>query len=116
MGYVKGADRNQIVLFPESIDEYITEENVVRVIEAFVVTLDLKELGFQRAIPARTGRPPYDPRDLLKLYIYGYLNKIRSSRKLEHETLRNIEVMWLLSKKTIKLVHVANISLSAQNH
>ena len=95
MGYVEGQDRNQIMLH-ECIDEYITEENEVRVIDAFIMGLDVEELGFQRAIPAAVGRPPFDPRDLLKLYLYGYLNKIRSSRKLEKETLRNIEVMWLL--------------------
>jgi transposase len=101
MGYIIGEDRNQIMLLPECIDEYITEENSVRVIDAFVMALDIKELGFQRAIPAAVGRPPFDPRDLLKLYLYGYLNKIRSSRKLENETIRNIEVMWLLKKLSI---------------
>ena len=101
MGYIIGEDRNQIMLFPEYIDEYITEENPVRVIDAFVMALDIKELGFQRAIPAAVGRPPFNPRDLLKLYLYGYLNRIRSSRKLENETLRNIEVMWLLKKLSI---------------
>lgn len=98
MGYMTGVDRGQQVLFPESLDEYIAEDNPVRVIEAFVDTLDLVELGFERAVPAEEGRPGYDPRDLLGLYLYGYLNKTRSSRRLERETHRNVEVIWLMRK------------------
>lgn len=98
MAYIKGEDRNQIIMFPEVIDDYITEDNPVRVIDAFVETLDLKELGFKRTDPNAVGHPSYDPKDLLKLYIYGYLNRIRSSRRLEHEAIRNIEVIWLLKK------------------
>lgn len=98
MGYIKGEERNQSVLFPESIDEYITQDNTVRVIEAYVEQLNLKDLGFKKVTCASTGRPPYNPKDLLKLYIYGYLNRIRSSRRLEHEAIRNIEVIWLLKK------------------
>lgn len=97
MSYITGEDRDQITLFPQSIDEYISEDNPVRVIEAFVNNIDLIELGFQRAQPSLQGRPPYNPRDLLKLYIYGYLNRIRSSRKLETEASRNLEIIWLLS-------------------
>ncbi len=85
-------------MFPDSIDDYITEENPVRVIDAFVETLDLKALGFKRTDPNTVGHPSYDPKDPLKLYIYGYLNRIRSSRKLEDEAIRNIEVIWLLKK------------------
>lgn len=98
MNYIKGEDRNQIILFPESIDDYIREDNPVRVIEEYVEQLNLQELGFARSICAPTGRPPYNPKDLLKLYLYGYLNRVRSSRKLEHEAIRNIEVMWLLKR------------------
>jgi len=98
MPYIKGENRNQITLFPEAIDDYITPDNPVRVIEAFVDSLDMKELGFKRTTPNDVGRPAYDPRDLLKLYLYGYLNRIRSSRKLEAEAGRNIELMWLLKK------------------
>jgi transposase len=98
MAYKKGDSRKQTILFPPAIDDYITEENPVRFIDAFVEYLDLEELDFQRAEAASTGRPPYDPRDLLKLYIYGYLNHVRSSRRLEKETYKNIEVMWLLRK------------------
>lgn len=98
MSYIKGKNRNQITLFPEAIDDYITPDNPVRVIEAFVNSLDMKELGFKRNVPNCIGRPSYDPRDLLKLYLYGYLNRVRSSRRLEMEAARNLEVMWLLRK------------------
>ena len=97
MAYVKGVDRNQLTLFPNSIDDYISDDNPVQVIEAFVENLDMVELGFTHAQTHSIGRPPYDPRDLLKLYLYGYLNRIRSSRKLEAEAHRNLEVIWLLS-------------------
>ena len=98
MEFISGASREQIVLFPEALDEYVTRENPVRFLDAFVDHLNLEESGFVRVRPGTTGRPAYDPRDLLKLYIYGYLNRIRSSRKLEQETHRNVEVMWLLRK------------------
>ena len=88
------------MLFLPSLDEYITEDNPVRFIDAFVDQRDLHALGFTRAIAAPTGRPAYHPGDLLKLYIYGYLNRIRSSRLLERERQRNVEVMWLLKKLT----------------
>ncbi len=98
MGYKSGVDREQQILFPESLDEYVSADNPVRVIDAFVSKLDMGELGFERAVPAREGAPGYDPRDLLKLYIYGYLNRTRSSRRLERETHRNLEVIWLMRK------------------
>jgi transposase len=75
MGYVAGLDRDQSVLFPETLDEYVSEDNAVRFIDAFVGTLDMGKLGFARAIPGEDGRPAYDPRDLLRLFIYGYLNR-----------------------------------------
>lgn len=100
MDHVQGFDRNQEILFPAKIDDYIEKENLVRFIEAFVALLDLTLLGFTHAEMKTTGRPSYNPADLLKLYIYGYLNAIRSSRKLEKETHRNVEVMWLLKKLT----------------
>lgn len=99
-GYIAVADRMQAVLFPEALDEYVGPENPVRVIDAFVERLDLAALGFTRAAPADTGRPGYDPRLLLKLYIYGYLNRVRSSRRLERETHRNVEVLWLTGRST----------------
>src|SRR5213594_5131377 len=98
MDYIRGTNRHQVMLFPESVEEYITEDNAVRFIDAFVESLDLAQLGFRRAQPAETGRPAYDPGDLLRLYLYGYLNRVRSSRMLERETKVNLEVMWLLGK------------------
>ena len=98
MRYIQGVSREQRILFPESVDEYIAEDNPIKFIDAFVDSLDLSELGFKHAEPELTGRPPYNPADLLKLYIYGYLNRIRSTRSLEKETKRNLELMWLLSK------------------
>jgi transposase len=98
MGFVQGIHRDQLVMFPESLDEYVGDDNPVRFIDAFVESLDLQALGFRRAVPQETGRPPYHPGALLKLYIYGYLNGVRSSRKLEKEANRNVEVMWLLGK------------------
>ena len=100
MKYIEGQDRYQLILFPDCVEDYISENNPVRVIDAFVNSLDMKELGFIRSTPEETGRPPYDPRDLLKLYIYGYFNKIRSSRKLMQECGRNIELFWLMRKLT----------------
>jgi transposase len=96
MRYIEGINRKRKIQFPEYIDDYITEDNVVRVIDAFVMSLDMDELGFKNATPLETGRFGYNPRDLLKLYIYGYLNGITSSRKLEAEAKRNIEAIWLL--------------------
>lgn len=100
MAFIPGENPGQQVLFPGSLDDYVTEENPVRFIAAFADSLDYEGLGFQRSRPATTGRPPYDPRDLLALYIYGYLYKLRSSRVLERETHRNVELMWLLRKLT----------------
>jgi len=98
MGYIKGEDRNQTILFPESIDEYVSDNNSIRIIDEYIEQLDLKRLGFKRAVNPSLGRPPYHPKDMLKLYLYGYLNRIRSSRRLEQEALRNLEVIWLLRK------------------
>ena len=83
MGYIKGDGRNQGTLFPVLLDDFVPTDHVCRVIDAFVAKLDMSELGFERAQAAETGRPGYDPRDLLKLYLYGYVNQIRSSRRLE---------------------------------
>ncbi len=98
MRYIEGINRKSKIAFPEYIDDYITEDNPVRVIDAFVESLDMIELGFKNAIPKEKGRFGFNPKDLLKLYIYGYMNKITSSRKLEKATEINIEVMWLLRK------------------
>jgi transposase len=96
MAYIEGHARDQMLLLPAAVDDYVAADNPVRFIEAFVNELDLKEAGFLRSEPRATGRPGYDPGDLLKLYLYGYLNRVRSSRRLEAEALRNLEVMWLL--------------------
>lgn len=98
MSYIQGVGRKQGTLFPVTLEELIPEDHVCRVIDAFVNRLDMEELGFVRAEAAETGRPGYDPRDLLKLYLYGYLHQVRSSRRLEAECQRNIEVMWLLGR------------------
>src|SRR6201999_2094289 len=96
MTYVTGHDRSQLLLLPEAVDDYVGTDNPVRFIDAFVDGLDLAAAGFGRVEPKGTGRPAYAPGDLLKLYIYGYLNRVRSSRRLEAETHCNIEVIWLL--------------------
>jgi transposase len=98
MGYILGEAREQTTMFPVTLDELILADHMCRVIEAFVSRLHMAELGFVRAEPAETGRPGYDPRDLLKLYLYGYLQQVRSSRRLEAECQRNVEVMWLLGR------------------
>ncbi len=96
--YIHGSDRSQVTLLPECLDDYIDEDNPVRVVDVFVDELDLTELGFERVAPAITGRPGYHPAVLLKLYIYGYLNRIQSSRRLERESQRNVELMWLTGR------------------
>ena len=100
MKHRAGLDRSQTLLFPERLEDYIAAENPVRFLDAFVAGLDLHELGFDKAQCAGTGRPPYDPAVLLKLYLYGYLHRLRSSRLLEAECGRNVEVIWLTGKQT----------------
>jgi transposase len=94
-GFVQGIDREQVTLFPARLDEYVAEDNPVRAVDAFVDGLDLDGLGFIQVRPLDIGRPGYHPRMMLKLYIYGYLNRVPSSRRLERECQRNIEVIWL---------------------
>jgi transposase len=96
--YVEGESRSQSTLFPESLDDYIAEDNPVRVVDVFVEELNLKDLGFEGAEPEAPGRPSYQPATMLKIYIYGYLNRIQSSRRLERETHRNVELIWLTGK------------------
>ncbi len=98
MDHIEGTKRNQLILFPQSLDEYVREDNPVRFIDAYVESLDLEALGFRHIVPQETGRPPYHPGMLHKLYLYGYLNHIRSSRLLEKEAQRNVEVLWLTGK------------------
>ena len=98
MTHITGTDRAQVLLLPDTADDYVGPDNPVRFIGAFVDSLDLSGAGFERAEPKETGRPGYDPAGLLKLYIYGYLNRVRSSRRLEAENHRNLEVIWLLRR------------------
>jgi transposase len=98
MEHITGTPRDQITLFPDSVDDYIHQENPVRFLDAFVDQLDTEKLGFVHAKLPDTGRPPYDPKDMLKLYLYGYLNRVRSSRLLERESARNLEVLWLMKR------------------
>ena len=98
MDFISGEERGQTIFLPERIEEYVPENNAVRVIDAYVNSLDLYEAGFSKPEPHETGRPMYDPKDMLKLYVYGYMNRIRSSRRLETETKRNLELIWLLGK------------------
>src|SRR5262249_9346067 len=96
--FVEGLDRGQGTLFAECLDDWVDENNAVRAIDAFVDALRLGELGFDGVAPAETGRPAYHPSTLLKLYVYGYLNRVQSSRRLEREAGRNVEVMWLVGR------------------
>src|SRR5262245_34303161 len=93
--FIEGADRRQVALLPESLDDYVNTDNPVRVVDAFVDALDLTELGFDGVVPEATGRPGYHPATLLKIYLYGYLNQVQSSRRLERECGRNLELIWL---------------------
>jgi len=106
--FIEGDDRGQGMLLPELLDDYVAEDNPVRVVDVFVEELDLACLGFARVIPAKTGRPAYRPALLLKLYIYGYLNRIQSSRRLEREAQRNVELMWLTQRLAPDFKTIAN--------
>jgi transposase len=96
-GFIEGEDRNQATLFPERIDDYVAEDSPVRVVDVFIDDLDISGLGF-RTEPNATGRPSYHPKMMLKLYVYGYLNRVQSSRRLEREAQRNVELMWLTGR------------------
>ncbi|WP_446808087.1 IS1182 family transposase [Methylomonas sp. 2BW1-5-20] len=106
--FIQSTDRNQITLFPEQLEDYVAEDNPVRVVDVFVEQLDLDKLGFKGVTPLKTGRPAYHPAILLKLYIYGYLNRIQSSRRLERESQRNLELIWLLERLTPDFKTIAN--------
>src|SRR5258708_35585057 len=96
--FVEGEDRRQATLLPSCLDDYVSEDNPARGVDVFVDELDLGALGFEGVVPAATGRPAYHPNTLLKLYIYGYLNRVQSSRRLEREAQRNAELMWLTGR------------------
>lgn len=110
--FVEGVPRTQSTLFPERLEDYIDEENPVRAIDAFIDALDLEQLGFHGMNPKATGRPAYHPAIMLKLYVYGYLNRIQSTRRLERETGRNIELMWLLGRLQPDFKTIANFRRS----
>src|ERR1700675_1073893 len=97
-GFVQEADRQQTTLLPECLDDWVGESNPVRAVDVFVDALELRDLGFDGVDPAATGRPAYHPSPMLKLYIYGYLNRVQTSRRLEREARRNLEVMWLTGR------------------
>src|SRR5204863_4379542 len=96
MSYLSGVERSQAMLLPAAVEDYVSEDNPVRAIDAFVEALDLAALGFELRDEHTVGAPPYHPRAFLKLYLYGYLNRVRSSRELEKATRRNLEVIWLM--------------------
>lgn len=106
--FIQATDRTQATLFPEQLEDYVAEDNPVRVVDVFVEQLDLGKLGFAGVSPMKTGRPAYHPAILLKLYIYGYLNRIQSSRRLERESQRNLELIWLLERLTPDFKTIAN--------
>lgn len=106
--FIQGEHRGQETFLPASLDDYVTDANPVRVVDVFVDELDLVKLGFEGAIPADTGRPAYHPAILLKIYIYGYLNRIPSSRRLEREAQRNVELMWLTGRLMPDFKTIAN--------
>jgi len=108
MAHIEGVNRSQTLLLPEAVEDYVGADNPVRFIDAFVDDLDLEKAGFARTTAKATERPGYHPSDLLKLYIYGYLNRVRSSRRLEAETHRNLEVIWLLKRLQPDFKTVAN--------
>jgi transposase len=96
-GFIEGENRYQATMFPERVDDYVEEDSVVRVIDVFIDRLDISGLGFKTE-PAGPGRPGYRPRTMLKIYVYGYLNRVQSSRRLEREAKRNVELMWLTGR------------------
>ena len=106
--FVQGADRKQPALLPSCLDDYVSEDNVARVVDVFVDELDLQALGFAGVVPAATGRPAYHPATMLKLYVYGYLNRVQSSRRLEREAQRNVELMWLTQRLAPDFKTIAN--------
>lgn len=108
MGYIEGANRKQNLLFPESLDEYVEKESPVRLFDAFVESLDFKNLEFERETPRAEGRPGYNPRDLMKLYIYSYYYRLRSSRQIARECKVNLEIMWLIGKLRPDFRTIAN--------
>src|SRR5258705_3372674 len=115
-GLCQGADRQQTTLLAECLDDWVDESNPVRAVDVFVDALELRELGFDGVTPAATGRPGYHPSAMLKLYIYGYLNRVQSSRRLEREAGRNLEVMWLTGRLVPDHKTIADSTSSVSSH
>jgi Transposase domain (DUF772) len=118
--FVDGIDREQATLYPECLEDWIDQDNPVRAVDAFVDNLDLPRVGFDGVAPEATGRPSYHPSGLLKLYIYGYLNRVQSSRRLEREAGRNVEVMWLTCRLVpepyARVGSALTLALAASSH
>ena len=106
--FVQGEARSQMSLLPECLDDFVCEDNPVRVVEAFIDALNLEKLGFAGVVPQETGRPAYHPSVMLKIYLYGYLNRVHSSRRLERECQRNVELMWLTGRLAPDFKTIAN--------
>ncbi len=113
-GFVEGVDRGQCMLLPPSLDDYVAEDNPVRAVDLFVEGLDLGKLGFQKVPPLDNGRPGYDPKVMLKIYIYGYLNRVPSSRRLERECQRNLELIWLTGGLAPDFKTIADVRTTAK--
>jgi transposase len=111
-GFIQGEDRSQATLFPERLDDYVAEDSAVRVIDVFIDELDLSGLGF-KTDSNDTGRPPYHPATMLKLFVYGYLNRVQSSRRLETEAQRNVELMWLTGRLAPDFKTIADFAASS---
>ena len=109
--FVQGQDRSQVTLLPECLDDYIAQDNTVRVVDALIGELDMVALGFKGATPAATGRPSYHPAVMLRVYLYGYLNRIASSRRLERECQRNVELMWLTGRRAPDFKTIADFRI-----
>ena len=114
MSHLTGTDRSQLNMFPLSLDEMVGQENPVRVIDLFVNRFDFEKLGFSKAIAAEAGRPPYDPADLMKLYLYGYLNRIRSSRKLESSPTLPYRMHRATAKSPLRLIMEKNLNMTGK--
>jgi transposase len=110
VSFIDGDSRDQISLLPACTDDYVAPDSLVRVVDAFVASLDLVELGFNRAVAAATGRPGFQPGDMLRLYIWGYLNQVRSSRHLERACVRDLEALWLMRRLALQAEFLHSLS------
>jgi len=114
--FIEGENRSQSTLFPEMLDDYIAEDNAIRLIDAFVNKLELKQLGFNRVEASATGQPGYQPATMLKIYVYGYFNRLQSSRRLERESHRNVELIWLTGRLMPDFKTIADFRYDAKRN